>query len=225
MESGGFGYPFLALSLILTAVFTALWFIRPAQRPMMIRSALFSAPFGLTSVVFVPEYWDPVRVAEFICGPEDLLFSLANGGTVWAAAFWQRGAGFTPGASWGRAVARYMSVVALCWAISAGLWLAGVPVMPAVLASVYGLAAFIAWRRPGLRLPALAGGVVFALVYSLALAATESLWPGFLTQWNPDVRSGLTVFGLPVEEPAWAFGFGLAWPLYMAHTFKTRDGG
>ncbi len=220
MTSTLFTYPFLIISLVLTLVFGLAWLACPAMRPMIWRSSLLSAPFGLTSVVFVPEYWQPVRVAEFICGPEDIIFSLANGGIVWAAAMWFKRRQKWQWISWGQALKRYLVVVAVCWAVSASLWLLGLAVMPAVLVSVYCLAGYILWQSPQLLVPALRAGLIFGLFYSLILTGGMALWPHFLDQWNLTVRSGIKFGLIPVEELAWAVGFGLTWPLFMTHVFK-----
>jgi hypothetical protein len=40
----------------------------------------------MASVFFVPYCWSPVRVADFPAGPEDFIFSFANGGIAWLLA-------------------------------------------------------------------------------------------------------------------------------------------
>ena len=214
------GYPFLIISIALILVFSLAWLACPAMRPMIWRSALLSAPFGLTSVVFVPEYWQPVRVAEFICGPEDIIFSLANGGIVWAAAMWFKRNQKWQWISWEQALKRYFVVVAVCWTFSSSLWLLGLAVMPAVLISIYGLAGYVLWQYPRLLVPALRAGLIFGLLYSLILTGGMAMWPHFLDQWNLTVRSGIKVGLVPVEELVWAAGFGISWPLFMTYVFK-----
>ena len=48
------------------------------------------------------------------------------------------------------------------------------------------------------------------------------LWPGFITQWNPEGIWGAVVLGLPRGEIAWAFAFGAFWPVFVGYVFDVR---
>ncbi|RLE35075.1 MAG: hypothetical protein DRJ61_03975, partial [Acidobacteria bacterium] len=81
-------FPYLTCSLVLFLVFCVVFLIEKKHRMLLLFGALGSTAFSLSSPVFVPEYWNPVRVACFLVGPEDLIFSFANGGMIWFLATW-----------------------------------------------------------------------------------------------------------------------------------------
>lgn len=81
-------HPYLAFSLLLLGVFlVGLWTVPQPRRPTLL-AALGSAPSALVSVFFVPEYWQPTRVATLLTGLEDIIFSFATGGTMWLLGAW-----------------------------------------------------------------------------------------------------------------------------------------
>ena len=57
----------------------------PRQRRPMMWASLFTAPFGLTEPLFVPEYWNPPRLFDLAQNSgfdiESLIFSFGIGGT------------------------------------------------------------------------------------------------------------------------------------------------
>lgn len=187
---------------------------------MIWRSALFSAPFGLTSIFFVPEYWHPIRVVEFICGPEDIIFSFANGGMVWAAAMGNMSQQKWRWDVWQKALRRYLLIAIVGMSVSAILGMIGVDAMPAALVPIYGVAAYVLWRRPRLIVPALRSITIFGLIYGMIFAGSVFLWPHFIDQWNRAALSGISIGLMPLEELGWGLGFGLSWPLFMAIVFN-----
>jgi len=59
-------------------------------------------------------------------------------------------------------------------------------------------------------------------VYWAVLKLWHLLVPSFGAQWNSEALWGPTVFGVPLDEVAWAAAFGLAWPLFAAYLFHAR---
>ena len=80
-------YPYLMLSLTMLGIFLLALARSPRQvRGFAALSGLLAAPFALTSFLVVPEYWRPVRIAEFLAGPEDIIFTFASAGTAYLLA-------------------------------------------------------------------------------------------------------------------------------------------
>ena len=52
----------------------------------MLLSSALTIPVGMFAFLYVPDYWDPAQVLRWHAGPEDILFGLANGTTVWVLA-------------------------------------------------------------------------------------------------------------------------------------------
>jgi hypothetical protein len=63
-----------------------LFAILPKQRRVLWKTSLWTMPFGLTEVLFVPEYWDPPKVFERIIPQgfdvESLIFAFGIGGVA-----------------------------------------------------------------------------------------------------------------------------------------------
>lgn len=215
-------YPYLVGSLVWLGLFGALLAMSPGPRAVPLLAGLLSGPSALASVVFVPEYWQPVRVACFFAGPEDVVFSFASGGIACLVAFpaWRL-------LAWNRTLlavaARWLGHMTRGSILTLGLWLGGLPVMPATLAATAMVGVGILRGRPGLAGVALRGGLAFAVVYGLALRLLFTVAPHFAAQWSQAGLSGLGVLGLPLEELAWALGFGSVWPLVVADALDVRD--
>ncbi len=215
-------YPYLGLSLVWLGVFLAALALSHAPR-LPLLAGLLSAPSALASIIFVPEYWQPVRVASFLTGPEDVVFSFASGGIAWLVAFPPRRIqqrSRTPR----DVAARWLAHMLRGAAVTLGLRLCGLPVMPATLAAMALVGAGILRGRPELARVALRGGLAFGLVYGLGFRVFLALAPSFASQWTHANLSGLAVVGLPLEELAWALGFGSVWPLIVADALGVRDG-
>ena len=207
----------MLLALLLGACFA------PGQRRPIFASALLSAPWGFSSVLFVPEYWNPRRVVSFGAGPEDLIFSFAGGGLVWMLAIHLVSPRPTVSLRLGRVARRYLvptlSFYALVLAMVFGL---GFRTMAAVLLSGAILFVALLFLRPNLGKLALRTGVGYCAAYTLFCAVLFALWPHSLEQWNWDNLSGLILFSVPVEESVWAMAFAACWTLGMGYAFQVR---
>lgn len=216
-------YPYLMLSLtMLLAFFVALLFCPREFRSLMVLSGTLAAPFALTSVLVVPEYWNPSRLAVLLAGPEDIVFAFASAGLAWLASVWSLRHRVTfqprPGRMWWRYVGGAIGGLAvgdLCWQLGGG------PIM-ATITAFGALIAVILWRRREFWPLVLAGVVGYALVYVIALKLWYVLVPGFGAQWNVHALWGPMVLGVPLDEVVWAAAFGAAWPLFVAYLFDAR---
>lgn len=215
-------YPYLALSLALLIIFVAGLIVFQGQRRLMLLSGLLSSPYALASISFVPEYWNPVRVANFLTGPEDIIFSFANGGIVWLLSIWLVQRRITLSLQTGRLLRRYIACTSSGVAFILVCRFSGLGVMTSVMVSVVVLGVLLLWRRGELWPLPVAGAIGFTLLYLVLAGAVSVIWPDFLLQWNADNLWGPSLLRLPLEEVVWAFGYGAVWPLLMAYVFDAR---
>lgn len=210
-------YPYLAGSLVLAGLAGTGLLAWPRERRAMLLSGLLSAPSALFALAFVPEYWNPRQVARFLTGPEDVIFSFANGALAWllAVGLSRRELAIRPAPR--RALPRYAGCTALYFAVSLPGWALGFPVMTASLTGVLGLAVFLGRRDPARAPVAAAGALGFAALYTTLFGAVLVRWPDFLLQWNAASLWGPRLLGVPLDEIAWALAYGAAWPLVMAY--------
>ena len=215
-------YPYLAASLVWLALALAVILAFPHRRAQALCSGLLAAPFALASVIFVPEYWQPVRIASFLAGPEDVIFSFANGVIVWPAAVWLMRDRIAYRIEPARAVRRYLAFSAGGVIVAAGLYFVGLGVMPATVAASVLVGAVLLARYRAMWPVTISGGLIFATAYTAMALATMAIWPHFASQWSHDNLTGIALFNLPIEEVAWALSFGAVWPMGMIYVFDGR---
>jgi hypothetical protein len=214
-------YPYFLACIIFLLLFCFLFLLFPGQRRAMWLSAALSTPFSLATLFLVPHYWMPRRLGDLLVGVEDFIFSFATGGIAWVlAVFFVEGRIHLPREikpSW----VRYLACI-----VTGGLFIVvcrflGLGFMMSTLLAIYcvGLFLFISQRR--LWFLALGGGLSFLLLYVAIFLGFLYYYPHFLRQWNPGAILGL-IGGVPLQELAWALGFGITWPLYMAFVFNVQ---
>lgn len=216
-------YPYLMLSLtMLLLFFVALACCPRPIRPLMVLSGALAAPFALTSVLVVPAYWSPSRLAVLLAGPEDVLFSFASAGLASLASVWllRHRVAFQPRPEriWWRYVGGAVGGLAvgdLCWRLGGGP-------MTATVTAFGALVAVILWRRREFWPLFIAGVFGYAIVYVTALKLWYVLVPGFKGQWNIDALWGPVIMGVPLDEIVWSAAFGGAWPLFAMYLFDAR---
>jgi hypothetical protein len=210
-------YPYLIGSFGLLAFFAVAFVLRPEHRRLALISASVSAPYSLLAVVFVPTYWDPVQLFRFGMGPEDLVFSFANGGLVWilAAAYYSA----SPRVRIGGFVVRCAGATTAFLLV----WLAfgrvtGLPIMWAALLAGVVLWVFLVTRDVAALATSLNAAAIFAIGYTLWAAAIIHANPEFAGSWTAEALIGLEFLGVPIEETLWAVTFGAVWPLLVAYS-------
>jgi len=210
-------YPYLTLSLALVSVAGLCMLAFRRHRRGMLLSGLMCAPTGLLSFAFVPEYWRPVRVAEFVAGPEDILYSFANGVIIWAAVAATQPSPLLLRPNRGAFAKRYWALSGIGAAVFYPLGATNLPVMTAALLTMAALGAAALWRRPGLWRLSVAGAAIFGLWYALLLRSAFAVWPHFAGQWSHENLWGLQLAGMPLEEIAWGAMYGAVWPTIIAY--------
>lgn len=210
-------YPYLLASGLLLVIFAVLFWIGREHRTLMIFAGLGSAVFSFSSIAFVPEYWNPIRLTGHIVGLEDLVFSFANGGTVWFLAtrpvHRQLDLSFCPA----RFLKRFLAWTLAGVIITAPGGIMGMdPMDNCLIAMVLMGTVLLAINRRNWGMAAM-GGLGFLLVYGAVLVLVNTFIPQFAAQWTHERLWGITLFRLPLEEFAWALGFGAVFSLILAH--------
>lgn len=210
-----------------------LYALFPRHRAAMWWASIFMAPFGLTEPLFVPEYWNPPSLFELARRTgfdiESIIFSFAIGGIA-AVLYniitrkrleplrsegphhsrqrWHRWALATP-------FALFPILYALPW-----------NVIHAAIATLIAGAIAAVLCRPDLKANTLVGGVLFLVIYTIFLLGLKWSAPGYIEQvWNLAALSGISIYGLPIEELSFGFAFGLFWAGVYEHFTGHRSVG
>jgi hypothetical protein len=215
-------HPYLAGSLAIGLAAVASLCLLPAR---LLRSAwvaaLLSVPFTLISLDY-GAYWHPTRLWGLRLGLEDLLLCISSGVLLWSLP-----AGLGAGSvhlrmSWAILLRRYFAAT-LAGAVLVGVcrfWGAGpsLSLFAAMAAVSFGILMLQAgyWRL------ALAGSLSYLTLYTAILKYSWLAFPAFSSEWNWAGLCGVTMMGVPLEEVAWAAGYGAVWPLMMAYVLQAR---
>lgn len=212
-------YVWLIWSSLFLVPWGVLYLTFRAHRKAMLWASAFTAPFGLTEPIFVPEYWMPPSLFDLAQRTgfdiESLLFSFGIGGVgavLYNVATRSR---FQPVDEHYR---RHPLHRHHKWAIAAPFlafpvlyFLPWNPIYPAMVAMVVGSIATMLCR-PDLKYKTWIGGVLFTVYYWVFVEGLAVLSPGYIERvWNLGALSGVTVLATPLEEQAFAFTFGMYW--------------
>jgi hypothetical protein len=211
-----FEYPYLVGSLVLLTISTTGLICCPRQRKTILLSGLLSIPGSLTTFLFVPEYWDPVRLFDAVLGIEDILFSFSTGMIAWtiSSVFIRESLVPTAGR---RMILRYAKVLGMGMVFIALMQLTTIVVMSQALIGIVCISAWLSWNRFRLLPAALKTGAAFALFYTGFLSFTLSKFPGLFSQWTHANLYGIVIIGIPIEEILWSFIFGTCWIMTMGY--------
>jgi len=208
-------YPYFGWSISLFLISLLLIYLFPRQRRFMILSGIFSVPFALFSVVFIPEYWNPEKIGGLIIGIEDILFSYATGCIVWIIASLISKLNFNFNFRLSSVLKRYFLVT--CSGIFLGLllWTSNMYIMTAtiIVITIVGVVLLVYYKKLWFFL--LSGALGFTIFYMVSIYLILSFWPRFIFQWSSGCLSGIVVFEIPLEEIIWAFVFGAVWPIFF----------
>ncbi|MCL4214098.1 MAG: hypothetical protein KJZ74_09295 [Gemmatimonadales bacterium] len=219
-------YVWLVWSLAFLVPWLVLFVRYPVHRRAMWWASLFTAPFGLTEPIFVPEYWMPPSLFDLAARTgfdvESLIFSFGIGGVgavIYSVATGERSVPIdaahrhAPLHRWHRwAIAAPFLVfpllyVALPWN----------PIYPAFIAMIVGAIA-TARCRPDLARRTWVGGLLFTAYYWVFIEGLALLSPGYVERvWNLDALSGVLVRSTPLEELVFACTFGMYWAGVYEH--------
>ena len=189
-------------------VWGLLYFLRKDTRREMILTSFFCAPLGPIAEFFhVMDYWRPETITGTLVGPEDIVIAFLIGGI--SAVLYEYMYEVRP-----ERVERpgILVLVPVCYAIGTGLLALGMTlgigseVSTFILLSVFALVPLS--LRPRLIRNALFSGIAFMTFMFLFYQIFFSLYPGIVDAWWFGA-TGVRVLGVPVEEIAWGFLWGM----------------
>lgn len=202
----------------------------PRHRKAMLWASLFTAPFGLTEPLFVPEYWNPPSLFDLARTTgfdiESIIFSFGIGGIGAVLYNLWTGRALRPMPAAERRSPRHRFHH---WALATPFvafpllypfpWN---PIYPAIAAMALGAVAAV-FCRPDLARKTWTGALLFPAYYSLFLLCLEWMAPGYIERvWNLAALSGLSLVGFPIEELLFAAAFGAYWTgVYDHFTWRT----
>ncbi len=215
-------YPYLFATVLgLVICLAAAVALRP-QWTLILGGGLLNTTCFHLLVYFEDVYWSPVRLFDWPVGIEDVLCSFHVG----ALALIPMAVILRESLSWEHEIARPVRRYLLAGVPLPALFLV---LMPLGLGPMGSLIATNLLATGGLLLArarlwplCICGLAGFPLLYWLIVRTYFLLWPGFITQWNPEGIWGAVVLGLPRGEIAWAFAFGAFWPVFVGYVFDVR---
>jgi hypothetical protein len=233
-------YAYLIGTIGLGIVFLLIYALRKELRRLMVYSGLFYLVYGFIIFLFIkllatdparainPGYWTPPSLFDLNSktggyGIEDALFSFFAGGI--AACLYDVLFKI-------RAAKKADHKLKKGHALSLALLVSSVVFVLTPLNAIYFFiflgffgAAAIIWQRKDLLLNALAGGVIFMVLYGILFTVFNFLFPHFLADYyHLQMTSHIMVLGIPLEEYLYALSLGLMWaPIYeYEHRVKDR---
>ena len=211
---------------------TLLYIVQPAIRRQMLEVSAATSLLGLTEPLFVPEYWNPPTLFELAQRTgfdiESLIFCFAIGGI---AAVLYNGLArrrlisvHEAEQSLGRHRLHRLVLAAPFVAFLPLYFLPWNPIYPGIVALALGGAANVACR-PDLARGTLIGGALFLMLYAALMLLLVVSAPGYIEGvWNLNDLSAVLIAGIPLEELAFGFAFGLYWAgVYEHFTWKRGE--
>ena len=193
-------------------------------------TSVFTAPFGLTEPLFVPEYWNPPSLFNLAQRTgfdiESLIFCFAIGGvgSILYNIFTGRRLRKMGEAARHHHRHRFhvLALGAPVVVFPALYFLPWNPIYPGIVAMFVGAIATMCCR-PDLKLKTLAGGALFAGYYLLFMLGLKWTAPGYIEAvWNLGDLSGVNLYGIPLEELLFGFTFGMFWTGVYEHVTWRR---
>ncbi|MBZ0171657.1 MAG: lycopene cyclase domain-containing protein, partial [Phycisphaerales bacterium] len=197
----------------------------PQHRRAMLWVSLFTAPFGLTEPLFVPEYWSPPSLFDLArrtgFDVESVIFCFGIGGVGAVLYNVITGSNLAPVSDRYRRSPLHrhhrLALAAPFIAFPPLYVLPWNPIYAGIAAMVVGTLATLACR-PDLKLKTWIGGVLFLGYYWIFLVTLDAFAPGYVDRvWKLDALSGIIVARLPFEELLFAFSFGTYWAGVYEH--------
>lgn len=221
----GMQYVWLLWSGAFLLVWSLLYFIRPGFRQKMLRVSLWTSLLGLSEPLFVPAYWSPPSLFDLAQRTgfdiESLVFCFAIGGIGAVMYNALTGGRLEEVPHEERHDVRHrwhrLALAAPFLAFPLLYLLTWNPIYPGIAAlTLGGIANMLC--RPDLLRNTLTSGVLFLLLYAVFMLLLVFFTPGYIERvWNLADISGVLLAGIPLEELAFGFAFGLYWAGIYEH--------
>lgn len=202
-----------------------LYFLWPALGAHMLRVSAATSLLGVTEPIFVPEYWNPPSLFDLAQRTgfdiESFIFCFAIGGiaSVLYSALGRRQLTAVPARERSSPRHRLHTLALMTPYIAFPLLyaLSWNPIYPGIAALAVGAVSTVACR-PELGRKTLLGGLLFLALYTVFVALLVLFAPGYVEQvWNLADLSGVLIAGIPLEELAFGFAFGMYWSGLYEH--------
>lgn len=207
-----FQYASLVGNLFFLSVWTILFLYRRDLRKEMLLMSLIIAPLGPVSELFyLRDYWQPQFFNGWLLIGQDLLFSFAIGGiaaVIYEEVFGKKHAKrhLTAHPKWVLAIALF----GITWMVVGNLVLGFNSIYVSTLEFLIVGATFIFFRHDLLR-NALFSGMLMAGLLLIFYFLFDTVFDGIIQRWwLLENISGIIIFGAPLEELMWGFGWGFA---------------
>ena len=203
----------------------ALYAAAPGLRRHMLRVSAATSLLGLTEPIFVPKYWNPPSLFDLAQRTgfdiESFIFCFAIGGIGSVLYIALTRAELWPMPLAERHSARHrFHALALMTPYLIFPLLYALPwnsIYPGIVALAIGAGSTVVCRSELAR-KTLLGGVLFLALYALFMAGLVVFAPGYIELvWNLADLSGVIIAGIPVEELAFGFTFGMYWSGLYEH--------
>lgn len=209
--------------VILMPIWLTLFIFKKSLRKEIIITSLIIGTVGvLSEVYYTRDYWNPQVLGGEIIGFEDFIFGFFIGGissTLYEALFGKMHSKKRDGRyRWNLFTVPFLLVFYLILKIS----VAGFN-LNSIYASIIGflvLAFILIFFRKDLVADSLISGILFGIVMLFGYFIFLYLYPEAINRWwQLGNISGMLYRGIPVEELAWAFSWGMfAGPMYEFFT-------
>lgn len=219
-------YVWLTWSLIILALWAAIYVAKRDFRPIMLPVSLLTMLFGLTEPLFVPEYWSPPSLFDLAektgFDIESFIFSFAIGGIGAVLYNLVFPTVVVPLDETEKKHARHsfhLFALFVPYAVFPLLAFAtGLNHIYCGIIALFAGALGTIYCRPDLTRKILVGGLLFTVLYFLYFGSILIFFPDYIkTYWNLDAISNLFILGIPIEELLFAFSFGAYWSGIYEH--------
>jgi len=221
-------YIWLIWSLLLLAIwlFVFLKIREKQEKKKMLLVSFWTAFLGLTEPLFVPEYWSPPSLFDLALRTgfdiESIIFAFGIGGL--AAVIYERIFNLknikvsdeeknNPRHRYHLFALLAAPVIFVPLLIFSDLN----PIYSAFIALILG-GLFTWYCRPDLKIKMFISALIFTVIYFIYFLTLFAIAPGYVEMvWNMGAISGVLIFGVPLEELMFAFGFGFMWSSIYEH--------
>ena len=218
-------YVWLSWSGAFLIPWALLYSVKAGFRQKMLRVSLATSLLGFSEPIFVPEYWNPPSLFGLAqCTGfdiESLIFCFAIGGigAVMYNTLTSSDIEAVPHSERHAALHRWhrLAIAAPFLVFPVLYFLPWNPIYPGIVAMALGGISNVLCR-PDLLRNTLFGGVLFLMFYAIFMLLLVLFVPGYIEQvWNLPALSGVLLGGIPMEELAFGFAFGLYWAGIYEH--------
>jgi len=209
-------YSYFIGTMIFAAAWDVCFWIGKSYRPQMIWGTIVSAPFALTSLLFIPQYWTPPSLfnldTRFHVGIEDFLWAGSVGGIASILGEYILKERLAETRRTHREIHYAPFVVVGILFLALQLWHPNKTIYNMVISFVVG-AIVVAVKRPDLIRLMLTGALNFTVLYFLLFVYFLILYPDFVQRYYT-LQNFLPIphiLGVPIEELMFASTGGAIW--------------